>query len=153
MKFGMKFNGGQNKDYKRTLQNRKRLFVGMIVVGAIISALSFLLLKSGGHEASYTNGFGVGLIAIGIILSFKNKQMLDNKEKMEKNKREEFDERNIAINNQALITAVRVFILLLVLITIITAFVKPIYSVIFATMISTYLLLYLAAYIYHQRKM
>ncbi|MGL4694748.1 hypothetical protein [Enterococcus larvae] len=153
MKFGMKFNSGSNKDYKQILQKRKKLFMAMIAAGVLISGLSTLLLDSDNHASSYTKGFGVGLVFIGVILSFKNKQMLDNKEKMEKNKLEEFDERNIAIDNRALITALRVFILLLALFTIVTAFVNPIYSVVSAAMLSTYLLLYLIFYFYYQRKM
>ena len=153
MKFGMKWNFGQSKDYKQTLQKRKKLFMGMIAVGVLISGLSFVFLNPESHSGSYASGFGVGLIFIGVILSFKNKQMLDNKEKMEKHKREEFDERNIAINNQALITALQVFIMLLVFLTVVTAFVKPAYSVLLGFLISTYLIFYLISYYYYQRKM
>ncbi|MBL1227501.1 DUF6442 family protein [Enterococcus sp. BWR-S5] len=153
MKFGMKFNNGQNKDYQLILQRRKKLFVAVIAMGVLISGLSFFFLGSESHTASYTRGFGVGLIFVGALMSFKNWQMLKNKEKMEKNKREELDERNIAINNQALITALRIFIVLLVLVTVVTAFFNPVYSSLTAAMLSTYLVLYLISYIYYQKKM
>ncbi|WP_321384675.1 DUF6442 family protein [uncultured Enterococcus sp.] len=153
MKFGMKFNNGQNKDYQLILQRRKKLFVAVIAMGVLISGLSFFFLGSESHTASYTRGFGVGLIFVGALMSFKNWQMLKNKEKMEKNKREELDERNIAINNQALITALRIFIILLVLVTVVTAFFNPVYSSLIAAMLSTYLVLYLISYIYYQKKM
>ncbi|MGC6769972.1 DUF6442 family protein [Enterococcus sp. LJL128] len=152
MKFWPKAQAHNSKDYRAILQRRRLLFIGMIAASLLIGSLSFLLFNDE-HTSSYLNGMSVGLGAVGILMFIQNNRMLKNEKKMEKNRREEFDERNVEINTRAMVLTARIFIFILAVTAIICGFINPGYSVALSVLICLFLVLYVIASYYYQKKM
>ncbi|MCB5955862.1 DUF6442 family protein [Enterococcus sp. CWB-B31] len=146
-------NSTSSKNYTIALKRRRLLFLTMIAVGIALEVIALFILNEQSQRASFIKGMGVGLLSVGIIFYVKNNLMMQNKQKMEKNKREEYDERNQEINNRALAAAASILMFLLAVSTIVTAFFNLTYSILLAMISCVFLIIYLICHIVYQKKM
>ncbi|VYT97623.1 hypothetical protein [Clostridium tertium] len=146
-----------NEEYKKYIKRRIAYFIGIIILGAITLAVTFLgdrffnVSISEKMIAVYT-GFGSGLISIGIILLIKNILLLKNEEKLRKSRISNTDERNKEISIKATRVALVVMLVAMYLVGLIGGLWYPVLIEVLLTVISVFLLAYLVAYKVISRK-
>lgn len=146
-----------NEEYKKYIKRRIAYFIGIIILGAITLAVTFLGDRFFNVSISekmigvYT-GFGSGLISIGIILLIKNILLLKNEEKLRKSRISNTDERNKEISIKATRVALVVMLVAMYLVGLIGGLWYPVLIEVLLTVISVFLLAYLVAYKVISRK-
>ncbi len=146
-----------DQEFAKLLKKRTGYFFILIALG-IITILCSLYFSSGNHAylSEYTQGLycgiGTGLILGGILLIIKIRITLKDSKKVHTARLKEQDERNLAIAQKAMHSALLILLVLIYLVMLISSFFN---LIIFKTLLCTamaFTLLLAITKFYYQRK-
>ena len=151
-------NVSTNEEFKEVLRAKISLYFIILLLGIITMGVSVWVRIIGGfgledYMQGVYCGVGGGLIGASLALIVKNKIILKSEEKIKKERLKNYDERNIAISQKALLSALGVLMVALYLMGLIGGLFNPILMRALSFLVLVFLVGYLVFYKIYFKKM
>lgn len=152
-----------NEEYREYLRRQNRIWVVLMIVGALLSALAFGVeflpqvkeynVVIDDYILGVYAGAGSALFVVGLMKLLINRKLMKDEEKLTEKRREHGDERTREINQKAMQVAALIMIFAMYAISLIGGLFYPVLPKILFVLISVFLVAYVIVYRMLEKRM